>query len=1659
MLKSFIQRAVGIILIGICSQVMFSVPTIEAASLSSKPLESLQVEQVTGYRLPWLPGKQLQVSGCCRTTAHTEHGGVDRQAIDFGLPLDTPVLAMRDGRITISQDIGGNTNGYVVIDHENGYCSAYVHLNSLSFGTISGGWTSIKQGEQIGTSGRLGTNGAIHIHVAVYRQTGNSCGSYSNSDKQNEVIIHFDESRTSQYPNGRELQYNDWPTSQNLVRQGMSNYVFIDVQPDLGSAWALSEIEAFYNNGFTRGCNSSGTPYRDLKFCPDQAVPREQMAVFLLRLKYGVDYQPSGPYRGYFVDVPSSNSFALWIEKLYEDQITSGCNSDGVEGVTLRFCPSTDVSGSDGLVTRWQMALFFSRVQNWSLPVVTGVFNDIAQIGTNNAKEAIEYMWWSGFTNGCSSNNLSSEAVGKIYCPEQFVTRAQMAVFIARINGDVSVDRRCAEINFSINPSGSGQINGIPSPDCPVNGQMYKDETLLQLMATATTNTRQVTAAAIAGYEFTNWSGDLNGSDIDNSINAGTRNRTVVANFQQSTPSVLLGDVNCSESWSSRDAFLIYRYRVGLATGTDSCPPSGDELYLPACDVNRSDTCTSRDALMIQQCRVGINNELCPTNQRHNLESFDTHTVVSDFANISAINDSSIKITSGQVSTNGEVSISVEGNIIGAVLGNVDIDILFDPTVISVVSCELGNGIDGQCATTAFPDKVGLSMSITDGESGQIKLADIVFRANSTSGSLSTLEIDIIEVLDVDGRAIDVSKIDGEICIIPCAGVEPDPGIGITQVLMSGPTSGTTNQQYQFSATVNPDNTSSPTYTWSPTPESGQGTSTATYSWANAGTYEVTVTASNEAGAKSADKQIVISSNAAPTIGITQVSVSGPTEGTINQQHQFSASVSPSNASSPIYTWSPAPSSGQGTSTAIYQWANAGTYEVAVTASNDAGSQSTNKQIVVSDSNNAASSKTFLPMLVGGSQQGQSVDQQVTPPTPKPPTPKPPTPKPPTPPTPKPPTPAPSEFDLNIESLTINSIGPDSICYSYVIKNVGNESIDLEGPTDSPSDNVTIQAFISQDRIFNNDGDVAAGGTNVGSGLLASGETLSGQFSATTGADPATFAFLTLMVDWREVVVESNEDNNTISTPIEVPATPVPDTPIPPTPEPPTPEPPTPEPPTPEPNTPEPNTPEPNTPEPNTPEPNTPEPNTPEPNTNTYQKIDSFDRFGIEPIGTSNGWNATNNVDVVIDPLNAGNKVMRIRGSEQNAYKALPDSLNNSATGTLFMRMMRDGAIDGFGGLSDESSPQSWGGYESQFGVNYLQPNNFRVRDGGNVVNLDSQFDANTWYCIWTTVDNATNQFSVYTKGGIYGERTQLGTAGQNTFSFRNGGDNSLETFLARMGTGTEASLYLDDIYMATDVNFDIPSGTCATSSVPPTPMPPTPMPPTPVPPTPVPPTPVPPTPVPPTPVPPTPVPPTPVPPTPVPPTPVPPTPTPFRFTDNFSDPSSGWRTTTASTYRTYYGSSDYRIEINGGNREVWETNGSAYVNDINYTALVDANLRDGGPIRYGLIFDIADNQNFYAFTVNPESQSWKLELVKNGSRSTLREGTSAEIKMGTRTNLIEIRRMGNSITASVEFEEVATISSREFTGYLFIGLVAKAGTNDATAEFDNFELEEVTSQ
>jgi len=81
-------------------------------------------------------------------------------------------------------------------------------------------------------------------------------------------------------------------------------------------------------------------------YCPKADVTRAQIAIFLLRAKYGQGYIPPAP-EGKFADVPLGYWAASWIEQLSAEGITSGCG----EG---NYCPN-------GKVTRAQMAVFLVR--------------------------------------------------------------------------------------------------------------------------------------------------------------------------------------------------------------------------------------------------------------------------------------------------------------------------------------------------------------------------------------------------------------------------------------------------------------------------------------------------------------------------------------------------------------------------------------------------------------------------------------------------------------------------------------------------------------------------------------------------------------------------------------------------------------------------------------------------------------------------------------------------------------------------------------------------------------------------------------------------------------------------------------------------------------------------------------------------------------------------------------------------------------------------------------------------------------------------------------------------------------------------------------------------------------------------------------------------
>lgn len=181
---------------------------------------------------------------------------------------------------------------------------------------------------------------------------------------------------------------------------------FLDVSPN---HWAIDWINQLYTEGITGGCNP--TP---LRFCPEEYVTRAQMAVFLIKTIHGTGYTPPAPATT-FTDVPTTYWAAAWINQLYNEGITGGCNQ-----TPLQYCP-------DQYVTRAQMSVFLLKALHGSTytPTATGnPFSDVAS--THWALAWINQLYSENITGGCAQTPLQ-------YCPEQYVTRAQMAVFLLKI--------------------------------------------------------------------------------------------------------------------------------------------------------------------------------------------------------------------------------------------------------------------------------------------------------------------------------------------------------------------------------------------------------------------------------------------------------------------------------------------------------------------------------------------------------------------------------------------------------------------------------------------------------------------------------------------------------------------------------------------------------------------------------------------------------------------------------------------------------------------------------------------------------------------------------------------------------------------------------------------------------------------------------------------------------------------------------------------------------------------------------------------------------------------------------------------------------------------------------------------------------------------------
>jgi murein DD-endopeptidase MepM/ murein hydrolase activator NlpD len=109
----------------------------------------------------------------------TTHRGRMAYAYDLATSIGTPVYAMRAGRVIGVQDKYPDTGGgpdriskfnYVMVEHDAGYRSAYVHLQQGFRSTVQiKAGDRVEKGQLIGYSGNSGWSTGPHLHIEIQR--------------------------------------------------------------------------------------------------------------------------------------------------------------------------------------------------------------------------------------------------------------------------------------------------------------------------------------------------------------------------------------------------------------------------------------------------------------------------------------------------------------------------------------------------------------------------------------------------------------------------------------------------------------------------------------------------------------------------------------------------------------------------------------------------------------------------------------------------------------------------------------------------------------------------------------------------------------------------------------------------------------------------------------------------------------------------------------------------------------------------------------------------------------------------------------------------------------------------------------------------------------------------------------------------------------------------------------------------------------------------------------------------------------------------------------------------------------------------------------------------------------------------------------------------
>ncbi len=177
----------------------------------------------------------------------------------------------------------------------------------------------------------------------------------------------------------------------------------------------------------------------------------------------------------------------------------------------------------------------------------------------------------------------------------------------------------------------------------------------------------------------------------------------------------------------------------------------------------------------------------------------------------------------------------------------------------------------------------------------------------------------------------------------------------------------------------------------------------------------------------------------------------------------------------------------------------------------------------------------------------------------------------------------------------------------------------------------------------------------------------------------------------------------------------------------------------------------------------------------------------------------------------------------------------------------------------------------------------------------------------------------------------------------------------------------------------------------------------------------------------------------------------PVLYSDDFSNPNSGWPSGDYDETSFGYQSGEYRILIK--TPEFFTVVYSGF-HAQDYKFSVDLHNITGAFASYGIVFGLMpDLSGWYTLEIYPDGW-FGIYRYDNYGGAVLAEAFSPAIKIGTATNLIKIERNADLITAYANGQQLASVSDSYFSGSLYLGMI-NFGYDypDIDVRYDNFRV------